>query len=195
MFDFLQGRVETLGPGSAVLRTGGVGWLLQVSGRSAARLQAGRRALLYLHLAVSESALTLYGFADETERSFFRRLLQVSGVGPASALALLSALPPEEIAAAIVDGDSDRLRVAKGVGKKTAERLVLELKDKLAAEGLHLAASGAGGGEELERVLAGLGFRPQEARQRASAARRTLGTTAGFQELLRTALKESNPET
>ncbi|TAH38598.1 MAG: Holliday junction branch migration protein RuvA [Planctomycetota bacterium] len=187
MFEFLQGRVVALGPGSAVLQSGGLGWSLQVSARCAARLAEGQRARLYVHLAVSDSALSLYGFGDESERSFFRRLLAVSGIGPASALSLLSAMPPQEIASVILDGDAERLRVAKGIGRKTAERLILELRDKIQADAL--APAGAPGrGEELERILTELGFRPKEALRRAGAARRALGSGAGFQELLRAAL-------
>ena len=189
MFDFLQGRVEEVGAGRVVLRSAGVGWELWVSARCAADLSPGMRRRLPVHLAVSDSAFTLYGFRGPKERAVFRRLLQVSGVGPTAALALLSALEPAELAAAVRDQATARLTVVKGIGRKTAERLLLELRDhvdELAAGEVLGAARGA---DDLQRVLVELGFRDQEARSAADSARRALGDDADFQQLLKTALQ------
>lgn len=190
MFDFLEGRIESLRPGEAVVRTGGVGWKLHATSRALGRLQEGRRGRLYVHLAVSESALTLYGFSDETERALFSKLLQVSGVGPSSALGVLSAMEPGELIDAILSGDTGRMTAVKGIGKKTADRLVVELRDRLtefpARAGRESAEAGP---DELSRVLLDLGFRPAEARSAAQAAREALGAEAQIEELLRQALR------
>ncbi len=190
MFDFLDGRIESVTAGSAVVRTGGVGWLVATSARTADQLEPGQERRLLVHLAVSDSALTLYGFLDPAERAAFRRLVQVSGVGPAMALGLLSALPPAELAAAVRSRDTAGLTRVKGVGKKTAERLIVEIGDGL--EELALAAgSGAAvpAGDELADVLISLGSRAPEARAAAEKARRTLGPEAVFEDLLRHALQ------
>ncbi|MFQ5750212.1 MAG: Holliday junction branch migration protein RuvA [Planctomycetota bacterium] len=191
MFEFLEGRVDSVRPGIVVLRSGGAGWKLLVSSRSAARVTAGRGARLLVHMNVSDSALTLYGFVDEGERSLFRRLLQVSGVGPAAALGLLSALEPAALVQAITAEDTGQLTTVKGIGRKTAERLVLELRDSLKLAGLAppegLAAASGG---ELVRVLEELGFRPAQARTAVGSAREALGAEAGFEDLLRHALKQ-----
>jgi len=174
-----------------VVRSGGAGWKLLVSSRSAARVTPGRGARLLVHMNVSDSALTLYGFVDEGERSLFRRLLQVAGVGPAAALGLLSALEPAALVQAITSGDAAQLTTVKGIGRKTAERLVLELRDSLKLAGLAPPGEArAGPGAELVQVLENLGFRPAQARTAVGSAREALGEEAHFEDLLRHALKQ-----
>jgi len=191
VFEFLEGRVDSVRPGIVVLRSGGTGWKLLVSSRSAARVTPGRGARLLVHMNVSDSALTLYGFVDEGERSLFRRLLQVAGVGPAAALGLLSSLEPAALVQAITAGDTAQLTTVKGIGRKTAERLVLELRDSLKIAGLSPSGEPAPGpGGELVRVLEELGFRPAQARTAVGSARKALGEEAGFEDLLRHALKQ-----
>lgn len=197
MYDFLRGRIAATGPAHAVLEVGGVGWLLHVAAPLALRLRVGEEARLLVHLAVGENALTLYGFERELERRLFRRLIQVSGVGPARALEVTSALPTEPLVRAIVDGDVQRLTTVKGIGRKTAERLVVELRDRLrewatgTAEGAEREASGAAAGatDDLTRVLLDLGAQPAAAQRAAEQARSALGPAADFQDLLRHALR------
>ena len=192
MYEYFEGRVATLAPGSAVLDVGGVGWLIHAPASTLRRLDEGSSARLLVHLAVSDSALTMYGFLTNTERQLFRRLLKVGGIGPTSAVNLLSAMPPDDLARAILDGDTKRLTALKGVGKKTAERLVVELRDQLGAAGAgHTTVVGAtsDGGDDLERVLQDLGAAPAVAHTSAEAARAALGSDADFQELLRHALQ------
>jgi len=118
------------------------------------------------------------------------RLISVNGVAPGTAMSLLSALRAERLAAAVVDGDVASLTAVKGIGRKTAERLVVELRDHLADMAADSAASAPGApGDDLVRVLVGLGCAPQDAARRAKAARRSKGADADFQELLRTALQ------
>lgn len=194
MFEFLQGQVVRVQFGSVVIATGGIGWHLSISARSAELLEEGQEYSLYVHLAVSDSAMNLFGFVTHQERELFRRLLQVGGVGPTSALGILSALSPADFVAAVVQGDAARLTAVKGVGKKTAERLILELRESLQnfmVDAPSPSSSTTEIGESLIRVLSELGFRPQEARRAAESAQQQLGPTADFQELLRAALNEN----
>lgn len=180
-----------------VLDVGGVGWLLHVPASLALRLRAGEDTRLLVHLSVSESAHTLYGFERELERRLFRRLIQVSGVGPSRALEVMSSLPTEPLVRAIIDGDVQRLTAVRGVGRKTAERLVVELRDRLrewttGSEDGAEATAGVSAPEladDLARVLMDLGSLQAVAQRAADQARAALGTDADFQELLRHALR------
>lgn len=198
MYDFLRGRVASTGPSHAVLEAGGVGWHLHVPAGLALKLRVGEERKLLVHLAVTESALTLYGFDNELERRLFRRLIQVSGVGPLRAIEVMSALPTEALVRAIVDGDLERLTSVRGVGRKTAERLVVELRDRLRewAAGASMengdgraASAGELPEDDLVRVLADLGAPRAAAIRAAELARTALGADADFQDLLRHALK------
>lgn len=190
MYEFLRGEVSELGDGWLVLDTGAVGYHLHVSRQTATALAVRSQAQVLVHYHVTESTQAFYGFATVIERALFRRLLQVNGVGPSSALGLLSAMPPDDLARTILDGDLKALTAIKGVGKKTAERLVMELRDHLG----ELAAPSAGAlpgsapSDELVQVLIGLGSAPREAQKLAKTAREQLGADADFQELLRHAL-------
>ncbi len=191
MYEFLRGRVDERGSGYVVLDCGATGWRLLASRQTLEQLRPDQEVKLLVHMQVSENAHTLYAFASAAERALFRRLLQVSGVGPASALGLLSAMPPEDLARRILDRDLDALTAIKGVGRKTAERLMVELGDhlaELAAPASAAAGDLARGGDELVRVLLGLGLPPREARRSAETAFAALGSEAGFQDLLRHAL-------
>lgn len=191
MFDFLEGRLEAIGPAGVVLASGGIGWRLATSARTAQGLAAGTRRRLPVHLVVSEGALALYGFADEAERAAFRRLIQIGGVGPSLALALLSAFAPAELAGLVGQRDTTALTRVKGVGRKTAERLILELGESLAELITTSAISPASQpADDLLRVLLDLGFRPLEARAAAERARRELGAGAAIEDLLRLALQQ-----
>lgn len=195
MYEFLDGVVAERGAGHVVLDVHGVGWLLVCSQRTTASLDDGARARLRVHLHVTENAHTLYGFASPAERALFRRLLQVSGIGPTSAIGLVSALPPDELARTILDGDVGALTRIRGVGRKTAERLVVELRDHLAELAAPAAGAPAGeSGDELAQVLRGLGSPPREADRLARAAREALGPQAEFQALLRHALQTGAPD-
>jgi Holliday junction DNA helicase RuvA len=196
VYEYLQGRIDEVGAAWVIVDVGGVGWHLSVSGRCAAAMKVDSEQRLLVHLAVSETSQVLYGFENATERALFRRLLQVSGIGPSSAIGLLSSLPPDEMVRAILDGDSKRLTAMKGVGKKTAERLIVELRDHLE----DLVQGGGAGAlftpptasststNDLERVLMELGASPALAESSAHAAFEKLGADADFQELLRFAL-------
>ena len=133
MYDYFKGTLAFLRTDAAVVECGGVGYRLAVSASTHAKLSPllGREATLFAYLAVREE---LYGFSDETERALFIHLLSVSGVGPKAALSVLSTLPADRLAVCVAAGDAKAIASAPGVGLKTAQKIILELKDKLAKE-------------------------------------------------------------
>jgi len=203
MYDFLRGRVARLSPTRLTLETQGVGWELFCSVATSRRLAPGREARIWTHLVVREDLLALYGFHSEDERVLFRELVAVAGVGPRVALAILSGLEGEDLPRAVLGGDAARLTRVPGVGKKIAERLVLELRGRfeklyplLAAgeEGLPpgaAAAAVAGGplAEALEALLA-LGYKPAQAEADLAKAAAGLGGEPGVEALLRAVLQK-----
>jgi Holliday junction DNA helicase RuvA len=132
MIGALEGRIAELRPGQALVDVGGVGYEVNVPLSSHAYLSAAAQVSLFIHTHVREDQLALYGFPTRRERDTFRLLLGVSGVGPRTALALLSALTPDDLAAAVEAGHWRTLAGAPGIGQRTAERLIVELKGKLA---------------------------------------------------------------
>ena len=131
MIAFVSGPVAALGPASAVIEVGGVGMLLQCAPAVLAALRIGEPARLATSLVVREDSLTLYGFADDDERQLFELLQTANGVGPRLAQAVLAIHPPREVRRAVSMGDLKALMQVPGIGKKGAERLVLELRDRL----------------------------------------------------------------
>ena len=132
MFYYVNGTVAHLAPYLAVIDCGGVGYACRTTNNTLARLKKGETARLYTYLNVREDAMELYGFFAEDERNCFQLLIGVSGVGPKAALSILSSSTPETLAMSIITGDEKALTVAPGIGKKIAQRVILELKDKLA---------------------------------------------------------------
>ena len=134
MIALVSGTVAVRRPDHVVIDCGGVGYRLAVSAETLRHVPAvGRDALLHTHLVVRDDALALYGFASEEERELFLMLLGVQAVGPKVALAVLSGGPPRELLAAVAAGDAARLQAAPGVGKRTAERIIVELREKVGA--------------------------------------------------------------
>jgi Holliday junction DNA helicase RuvA len=181
--------------GGVLLDVGGVGYELAVPlgtlGR--ARMDDSGRVTLWVHTHVREDLLALFGFADAVERAAFRTLLGISNVGPKIAVAVLGALPVSELAQAVARRDLSAMKGIPGVGKKIAERLLLELRDKLPADAPGHDANGAprtshaDGGEKLRGALTGMGFRPGEA-DRAIASMGDRSRDGPFEEQLREAL-------
>ena len=182
MYHHLRGKLIELGSLSAVVETSGVGWHVQVplSTRSLVGDRLGEEVLLYTHLLVREDVLKLFGFSTLEERELFRLLLSVSGTGPKIALQALSAFSVKELIRDLVSGDVDSLKRIKGVGKKLAERMVLELRDKAGVLQLGEPGSGAeqlpaGGGGRVSEIaitvlVEQLGFSLKDARKRVEAA-------------------------
>ena len=134
MFYYVNGTVAETGPNLAVIDCGGVGYACATTNYTLSQLKKGERAKLYTYLHVREEIFELYGFSSQAELNSFRMLIGVSGVGPKAALAVLSSTSPQNLALSIVTGDEKALTAAPGIGKKIAQRIILELKDKLAKE-------------------------------------------------------------
>ena len=179
MFYYLDGTVAELLPYLAVIDCGGVGYACKTTNHTLSALKKGQRGKVYTYLNVGEDVFDLYGFASLSELNSFKQLLGVSGVGPRAALAILSVGTPESLAMAIVTEDVKALTAAPGVGKKIAQRIILELKDKMAKEHAGgLDFSGGKGGAapaafaskagEAAQALAVLGYSSQEVSDRKS---------------------------
>jgi len=183
----LRGTVLERRAGQVVLDVGGVGYLLQTTS-SAARMSApGEEVTLVTHLNVREDALTLYGFAESAERAMFELLLGVSGVGPKAALAIVSGYAPDQIRRAIATSDHALFTSISGIGKRTAERVVIDLKDKigaLPAAEEPMPAAPAGGHTAARDALVGLGMSVNE----AEAALRDVDEELPVEERIRLAL-------
>lgn len=147
--------------------------------------RAGEEVALLTHLVVREDAHLLFGFLTAGERAAFRQLLKISGVGPKVALSVLSGLSVEDLASAVADGDSARLTKIPGIGKKTAERLVLELRDKLPRVATAVRAEGRAGGGDVVSALLALGYNERE----AQAAVKALPAELQLADAIRQALK------
>jgi Holliday junction DNA helicase RuvA len=131
MIGRLEGRLELVNPGTVVIDVGGVGYLISTTLRAFQELTGRDRAALWIHTRLKDDRIDLYGFPERAELETFERLIGVAGVGPRTALAVLSSLAPAELAAAVHAGDAERLRKTPGVGTKTAQRIVLELRGRL----------------------------------------------------------------
>ena len=171
MFYYVNGTVTELEAGLAVIDCGGVGYACATTNYTLSQLKKGERAKLYTYLNVREDAMELFGFASQSELRSFKLLIGVSGVGPKAALSILSATTPQQLAMAVVMGDEKALTAAQGVGKKIAQRIILELKDKLAKDQTSFSAPGSGAipvtlpgdkGGEAAAALAVLGYGSQE---------------------------------
>lgn len=171
MFYYLKGTVAHMGPYLAVVDCGGVGYACHTTNYTLSGLRQGGQAKLYTYLNVREDAMELYGFGSENELACFQLLIGVSGVGPKAAISILSSTTPERLAASIITGDEKALTVAPGIGKKIAQRIILELKDKLAKGQLPAEERYSGSGmtvipenksSEAAAALAVLGYHPAE---------------------------------
>lgn len=197
MITFLEGRLDEKQPTRVVLNVGGVGYELSIPLSSFDRLPApGETCRILTHLVVREDAHLLYGFTDEKERVMFLKLVGVNGVGPRIALATLSGLSPRDLVNAILEGDVKRLTSVPGIGKKMAERLCVELKDKIDEADALQARSHIPGGDapdsklqDATLALVGLGYKQADAAKRVEAVAATKATAdMSVEELLRAAL-------
>ena len=178
MIAFVAGRVASLAPDGAVIEVGGVGLAVQCTPSTLERLRVGETAQLPTSLVVREESLTLYGFADDDERTVFELLQTASGVGPRLAQAMLGVHPPDALRRAVATEDLGVLMLVPGIGKKGAQRIVLELKDRLGAVRGTSATGGIGEQrspsaawrEPLHAALLGLGWSAREADEAVATA-------------------------
>jgi Holliday junction DNA helicase RuvA len=187
----LDGKLMRRRPGDVVLEVGGVGYRVAVPLSTYSALPAdGGRCALFIHTHVREDALALYGFATEREREVFEMLITVSGIGPRLATNILSGVDAAELVRVIAERDSDRLQSVPGVGKKTAERIAVELGERARAMSEVAGVEPAAGlGGDLASALINLGFSPAQAERAGREAQRVLGPGASLAEAVREALR------
>ncbi len=195
MYAYLNGKVAEKGQNSLVIDVGGVGYLLSVSMNTLQETPpVGESMKVYTYLSVREDAMELFGFSSPEEKSMFARLLAVSGIGPKVALSILGSMPLRDLTLAIVTGDITSLSRAPGVGKKTAQRIALELKEKVDQSDLDYAPNASGPAVPLQEdaarealaALQALGYTAAEAARALSQVR---GQSDSANELVRLALR------
>jgi Holliday junction DNA helicase RuvA len=199
VFDYLRGRLVACAPTRAVIDVGGIGYSVAIPVSTYERLRPGLRAdepvvvLTRLQLLAQQDDIRLYGFATDAERRLFDALLRVQGIGPASALALLSGSSPTDLVRAIGQGDARLLTRAKGIGKKIAERVIVELRDKIhlliGPEAEEPGRPTAAAADDAARALCSLGYTPQVARKAVEAALADEGAEAAVEALVKAALR------
>jgi len=163
MITYIKGDITLKNPTYLIIETAGIGYMVHISLYTYSQVEKLENTRILTHLHIKEDSHTLYGFADEQERSLFRHLISVSGIGPGTAQIILSAMNPEDIRAAILGERDDAFRSVKGIGPKTAKRLILDLKDKLSKDAgestpLPLSPSDNTIREEALSALVALGF-------------------------------------
>ena len=204
MIGKLRGKVDAVGESYLLIDVNGVGYEVQASAKTLRNLKAGDEVSLTIDTHVREDAIKLFGFQSEHERSWFRTLQSIQGVGAKVALAVLSVLTPQDLANAIALGNWAAVEEAPGVGKKLAQRIVMELKDKapaLSVAGLNVPAGTSGSAASAAAIanhaaaeaisaLTNLGYNPQQASAAVAVAMKELGETAGTAGLIKRGLKE-----
>jgi Holliday junction DNA helicase, RuvA subunit len=161
MFEYIKGNLAEITPSNAVVEASGIGYNLHISVNTYSKIHQLKEVKLFLHHVVREDAELLFAFADKVERDLFRLLIGVSGVGPNTARIMLSSLTPAEVATAIATEDLNRIKSVKGIGLKTAQRVLVDLKGKVGndlADGNALAGAGNVAREEAQSALVTLGF-------------------------------------
>ena len=197
MFNYISGTVEELAPNLAVVDCGGLGFQINTSTYTVSRLHVGEKVKLYTYVYIREDAFEIFGFSAKSEKRLFELLIGVSGVGPKAAVSILSVAAPEDLMLSILTGDEKAITAAQGVGKKIAQRVILELKDKLAKETDSVSFDGVpapaavqqGGGRrgDAAAALAVLGYGGAE----INAALKKVDTSdMTTEEIIKTVLKQ-----
>lgn len=200
MFYYIEGTVSILDAGLAVIDCGGVGYAINTTNYTLGRLRVGERARLYTYTVIREDCFDLYGFATMEEKRSFEMLIGVSGVGPKAAQAILSSNTPESLSLAIISGNEKALTVVPGIGKKIAQRVLLELKDKFSKElgsgfgtgdlEIPAAAAAAGQSDKLSDATAALSVLGYTSNEIASALKGLDIQTMSVEDIIRQCLKK-----
>lgn len=191
MITHIQGVLEERSPASAVIDCDGVGYLLQISLTTYAQMPEKGVCRLFTHLAIREDAHVLYGFFNRDERELFRHLISVSGVGPNTAMSILSGLDPSGLKDVIVSGNVSVLKSIKGVGPKTAERIIVDLRDRLGKVETGTSVSASPGNkthEEALTALVTLGFAKSAAEKAIGNVLKKHGPDLGVSDIVKNAL-------
>jgi Holliday junction DNA helicase RuvA len=191
MITHLHGVLEEKTPASAVIDCGGIGYVLSISLNTYAQLPDKGTCRLFTHLAIRDDAHVLFGFFNKEERELFRQLISVSGVGGNTALAVLSGLDPSGVQTTIVNGDVATLKSIKGVGPKTAERIIVDLRDKMGKVELGELALGLPQNKQKEEALTALvtlGFAKNAAEKAIEKVQKKYGSGLGVEEIVKHAL-------
>jgi len=193
MIGYLEGTLKHLDATRALVMAGGVGYDVRISAQTYYRLEGKREVALDIYTHVREDTLALYGFATADEKLAFEKLISISGIGPTLAQKILSGIDAPDLAEAVMREDSRKLATIPGVGKKTAERICLELRDKLvlpAARAAKLPVTRGTIDDDVHSALVNLGYRPKDAEAAIDAARKEVGSEAELSALLRAALRQ-----
>jgi holliday junction DNA helicase RuvA len=192
MIGYLEGTIRQLDANHAVVMAGGVGYLVNIPASTFYKLDGQKTASLQIYTHVREDIIALYGFATPEEKFAFEKLISISGIGPRLAQNILSGIEPLELAEAIVHSDTRRLSSIPGVGKKTAERICLELRDKLVFAGERPQSATPPGttvDDDVHSALVNLGYKPSAADAALQAARKESPADMEFSALLKAALR------
>jgi Holliday junction DNA helicase RuvA len=193
MIAYLQGALKRLTATSALVMVNGVGYDVHISLSTYYKLEGRKEIELEIYTHVREDALSLYGFATADEKHAFEKLISISGIGPTLAQKILSGIDAPSLAEAIARADARKLSSIPGVGKKTAERICLELRDKLTLTdetAAPVTATRTTIDDDVHSALVNLGYKPASAETALDAARKLLGADAEFSEVLKTALRQ-----
>jgi Holliday junction DNA helicase RuvA len=194
MIEYIEGRLSIKTPTYAVIECAGVGYRLNISLHTYSKIEASEKCKLFAHLSIKEDAHTLYGFADDQERQVFRHLILVSGIGANTARLMLSSLSPQEIQQAILNKNVSQLQSIKGIGAKTAQRVILDLQDKIGKADvgnsiLTVQSSYNNIREEALSALITLGFVKNAAEKVVDQVIKSQGTGLTVEQLIKGALK------
>ncbi len=192
MIEYISGNIIELNPAHAVLDLNGIGYYVSISINTYTALSSKKAVKLYIHEVIREDAHNLFGFYDLDERELFRNLISVSGVGANTGIVFLSSLSPSELKTAIITGDVNRLKSVKGIGLKTAQRLIVELKEKLSKEPATadiFMSSNNTNREEALSALQTLGFAKKAAEKALDGALKA-NQGSSVEELIKVALKQ-----
>jgi Holliday junction DNA helicase RuvA len=185
----LEGEVGAISADSLVLDVGGIGYRVFAAPRVLATAETGKRLRLHTHHLVREDQQALYGFQTAEELGFFDLLLTVTGVGPKVALSIVGSRPPADVQLAILAEDQAVLTAIPGIGRKLAERIIFELREKVAAAGVSATAAGAAGEGEIVAALLALGYTQSEAREASRLAMADLAVGSTLEDRVKAALR------
>jgi len=192
MYEFIKGKLVERNPAYAIIETGGIGYLLNISLHTYSQLKEEEHCMLFTHLVVKEDDMQIFGFYTNDERELFRQLISVSGVGVNTARIILSSLSPHEVSIAISEGDAPLLQRVKGIGSKTAQRIIIDLKDKVSRELYTHQKVGLQHNTKKEEALSGLiilGFQKMIADKALTKIIEAEGTGLTVEQLIKHALK------